>query len=138
MKTKTIVFSFVVLMGSLMMLSMTSTPQAKGKPWTIPANFVSKKNPVKSDAASIDAATVIWNKNCKSCHGVKGLGDGTKAGGLKTAVPSFATKEFQSQKDGAIFFQVTSGRDEMPAFEKKITSEDERWMLVNLMRTFGK
>lgn len=138
MKTRIVLFSFVTLLGSLFMLSMTSAPQAKGKPWTIPANYMSKKNTIKSDAASQATATTLWNKNCKSCHGVKGLGDGTKAAGLKTTVPSFATKEFQAQKDGAIFYQVTAGRDEMPAFEKKIPNADERWMLVNLMRTFGK
>lgn len=138
MKTRIVLFSFVILMGSLVMLSMTSAPQAKAKPWTIPANYMSMKNTVKNDAACKTTATALWNKHCKSCHGAKGLGDGTKSAGLKAAVPSFATKEFQAQKDGAIFYQTSIGRDEMPAFDKKIPNADERWMLVNLMRTFGK
>jgi len=138
MKTRIVVFSFVVLMGSLVMLSMTSAPQAKAKPWTIPAKDLGMKNPVKSDAASLATATALYAKFCKSCHGSKGLGDGTKAAGLKSAVPSFATKEFQAQKDGALFYQTSIGRDEMPGYDKKIPNADERWMLVNLMRTFGK
>lgn len=138
MKTRIALLSFVGLLGGILLLSMTSAPQAKGKPWTIPANYASMKNTVKYDAAAETTAKALWNKHCKSCHGAKGLGDGTKAAGLKTASGDFSSKEFQAQKDGALFFQTSVGRDEMPGFEKKIPSADERWMLVSLMRSFKK
>ena len=138
MKTKIAFMSFVVLFGSFMLLSMTSAPQAKGKPWTIPANYASMKNTVKYDAAGETKAKELWNKMCKSCHGAKGLGDGTKAAGLKTSAGDFSSKEFQAQKDGALFFQTTIGRDEMPGFEKKIPSADDRWLLVSFMRALKK
>ncbi|MEI6576449.1 MAG: cytochrome c [Bacteroidota bacterium] len=133
-----VLMSFVGLLGSLFLLSMTNAPQEKAKPWTIPANYQTMKNAVKADPASTAKAKENYAKFCKSCHGAAGLGDGTKSASLKTTVPSFATKEFQGQKDGVLFFQTTVGRDEMPSFEKKIPDANERWALVNYMRTFAK
>jgi mono/diheme cytochrome c family protein len=138
MKTRIALLSFVALLGGLILMSMTPAPQAKGKPWTIPANYQSMKNTVKFDDAAKTKAKELWNKNCKSCHGAQGKGDGTKAAGLKTSCGDFTTKDFQAQKDGALFYQTSVGRDEMPGFEKKIPDANDRWILVSYMRTMGK
>jgi len=37
-----------------------------------------------------------------------------------------------------IYYQSFVGRDEMPNFEKKITEEEDRWAIVNFIRTMGK
>ena len=129
--------SFVGLLGCLVLLSMTNAPQAK-KAWTIPANYQTMKNAATNDAAGMTKAKELWTKHCKSCHGAKGLGDGTKAAGLKSSPGDFSSKEFQAQKDGALFFETSVGRDEMPGFDKKITDANDRWLLVHLMRSFGK
>jgi mono/diheme cytochrome c family protein len=138
MKTRIAFLSFVAVLSSLVLLSMTNGPQAKGKPWTIPANYASMKNTVKYDEAGKTKAKELWNKHCKSCHGAKGLGDGTKAAGLKTSAGDFSSKEFQAQKDGALFYQTTIGRDEMPGYEKKIPDANDRWLLVHFMRSLAK
>ncbi len=105
--------------------------QKAGGAWTIPAKYKSMKSTVKAGDPTI--ATVgkdLFMKSCKSCHGAKGLGDGTKSASLKTLVPSFAEKKFKGQSDGEIYFQAFVGRDEMPNFEKKILDEADRWALV--------
>ncbi|MDO9257600.1 MAG: c-type cytochrome [Bacteroidales bacterium] len=110
--------------------------QKAGGPWTIPAKYKSMKSTVKAGDASI--ATVgkdLYMKNCKSCHGAKGLGDGTKSASLKTAIPSFATAKFKGQAVGDVYFQSYVGRDEMPNFEKKITDEADRWALVAYIKS---
>jgi hypothetical protein len=38
--------------------------------------------------------------------------------------------------DGEIFYQITQGRKPMPSFRKKLT-EDQRWQLVILVRSFA-
>jgi len=38
--------------------------------------------------------------------------------------------------DGELFWKITAGRKPMPSFETKL-SEDERWMLVDYIRTFS-
>ena len=75
------------------------------------------------------------DKELQSCHGAKGLGDGTKAAALKTSPGDFTSKDFQGLSDGVIFYRTTEGRDEMPSFKKTIAGDNERWNLVNYMRT---
>ncbi len=117
-------------------MSFTSAPQQqKGKPWEIPAKYKNMKNPHAGDKSIEALGKAGWAKHCKSCHGNKGLGDGPKAKALKTFPGDFSAKEFQARTDGEIYYMSFIGRDEMPNFEKKITTEEERWAIVNLIRT---
>jgi len=108
------------------------------KPWPVPDAAKNKKNAVASNAESIAAGKVLWNTHCKSCHGAKGLGDGTKAAQLKTEPGDFSKATFQAQTDGALFYKMSEGRDDMPSFKKKIADEDDRWSVVNFIRTLKK
>ena len=77
MKTlKLIFFSSAVLMLSAALV-------AQPKPWVVPANFKSMKNPVAKGDASNKAGMALYTKNCASCHGKAGLGDGVKSRMLK-------------------------------------------------------
>jgi len=127
----------IIVMGAFLM-SFTAPPQQKTAPWTIPAKYKSMKNPHAGDKATIAAGKMAWAKHCKSCHGAMGLGDGPKAKQLKSWVGDFSTKAFQGGTDGELYYKSFVGRDEMPNFEKKITDEEERWAIVNFMRTMGK
>ncbi len=106
--------------------------------WVVPDNYKKMKNPVAADAASIAEGKTLWATHCKSCHGSKGLGDGSKASQLKTEPGDFSKAGFQSQTDGAIFYKSSEGRDDMPNFKKKLPDADDRWNLVNFMRTLKK
>ena len=108
------------------------------KPWPVPDNYKTMKNPVAADAAAIAEGKTLYGVHCKSCHGAKGLGDGTKAATLKTEAGDFSKPDFQSQTDGALFYKTSEGRDDMPNFKKKIPDADERWSIVNYLRTFKK
>ncbi len=109
------------------------------KPWTIPDKYKAMKSTNKAgDAAAVASGKELWAKHCKACHGSKGLGDGPKAASLKTNPGDFSSAAFQGQTDGAIYYESFVGRDEMPNFEKKITTEKERWDLVSFMRTLKK
>lgn len=113
--------------------------QAKAKPWDVPANVKAVKSPVNlKDAAVINNGKDLWAKNCKACHGAKGLGDGPKAASLKTNPGDFTSAAFQNMTDGEIHYKTMKGRDEMPAYEKKITEPSDQWALVAFMRTLKK
>lgn len=109
--------------------------QQEQKPWPVPAAAKAKKNPIPSSPESIKSGKALWNTHCKSCHGAKGLGDGTKAAQLKTEPGDFSKPSFQAQTDGEMFYRMSEGRDDMPASKKKIPDEQDRWDLVNFMRT---
>ena len=128
----------LVLLIAVVGLGFTFNGNGLQKPWVVPDVAKNKKNPVSSDAQTIATGKALWNIHCKSCHGTKGLGDGTKASQLKTEPGDFSKAAFQSQTDGALFYKTSEGRDDMPAFKKKISDEDDRWALVNYMRTMKK
>ncbi|WP_281239552.1 c-type cytochrome [Flavobacterium praedii] len=122
---------------TVLMFTQTSNAQAKpkGKEWKVPAADASKKSTVKAgDATAISDGKAIWGKDCKSCHGVKGLGDGTKADKIDISCGNFSSKEFQSLSDGELFYKTKIGRKPMPSFKEKL-SDSEIWAVVAYMRT---
>jgi mono/diheme cytochrome c family protein len=137
---KNLFTTFIILIAGFFALSMItgfSTFQEK-KPWPVPDAAKNKKNPIAADAESIAAGKSLWATHCKSCHGAKGLGDGTKAATLKTEPGDFALATTQSQSDGSLFYKTSEGRDDMPSFKKKIPDPDDIWNIVNFIRTLKK
>lgn len=122
----------VVLM--LAASSANAQEKPKGKPWAAPAAAVKEKNPVKADAASIGEGKELYAQHCKSCHGAKGKGDGTKAEKIDISCGDFASPETVKQSDGELYYKTTEGRKPMPSFKEKL-SDNERWAVVNFMRT---
>ena len=128
---KTIKIFTIVGILSLMFFSFTSIVQDK---WVVPDKYVKMKNPVPADQdASIGKS--LYDKHCKSCHGKEGYGDGPKAADLKGDLGDFSSAEFQKQTDGELFYKTTFGRDDMPEFAKKMADDEDRWLVVNYMRT---
>jgi len=109
----------------------------KAKPWVVPEKSKTMKNPVKSDAASLENGKALYTKHCKSCHGTKGLGDGPKSKELETPCGDFTSKDFLSQTDGDIFFKTKEGRDDMPSFKSKIPGDNDIWAVVNYVRSLS-
>jgi mono/diheme cytochrome c family protein len=131
MKTLKLVFM------SAAVLMLSSTLVAQPKPWDVPANFKTMKNPIAKSEASNKAGLALYTKNCASCHGKTGLGDGVKARSLKTFPGDFSKAEYQGQSDGDHFYKTKVGKGDMPKYEGKM-SDDEIWNVVNFMRTFKK
>ena len=123
------------LIAVVFMFGNAVQAQAKAKPWPVPDKDKAMKAPAKADPV---VGKELWAKHCKSCHGSKGLGDGPKAASLKTNPGDFSSAAFQGSTDGEIFYRTDKGRDEMPAYEKKIPEVNDRWALVAFMRTLKK
>jgi len=121
------------LVGIFAFISYSFTTVIQDK-WVVPAKYVSMKNPVPADQdASIGKS--LYDKHCKSCHGKEGYGDGTKAEGLKGDLGDFSSAEFQKQTDGELFYKTSFGRDDMSEYTKKLPDDEDRWLIVNYMRT---
>lgn len=103
--------------------------------WEVPVKYQKLENPVADDDESMEIGAELYSKHCKSCHGKTGLGDGPKSAELDTDCGDFTTAEFQNQSDGSLFYKTTFGREDMPSFEKKISDDEERWMIVYFMRS---
>jgi mono/diheme cytochrome c family protein len=132
MKKQTII---LLLASSVAMYSFTLVYQSKE--WVVPEAAKKAKNPTdKADKENLSIGKSLYSKHCQSCHGKEGYGDGPKAKELKgkDLMGDFSSPEFQSQTDGALFYKISTGRDDMTAFDKKIPDAEDRWLIVNYIR----
>lgn len=135
MKAKLMLATSVLAVG---IMSVAFTIDQQPKPWPVPEKSAKMANPVKSDKTTIAAGKGLWSLHCASCHGKAGLGDGNKAAQLKTQPQDMSKADVQSQSDGALFYKISEGRDDMPSFKKKIPDAEDIWSLVNYVRTLKK
>lgn len=110
---------------SIALVMMIASFQQEPKPWDVPEKYQKMKNPVKSDSVSVKVGKEMYNRYCKSCHGIKGKGDGPKALKLNQSVGDFTSESFKKETDGAIFYKMTVGHLDMPSFKKKVPSNDD-------------
>lgn len=67
----------------------------------------------------------LFEKDCQSCHGSNGAGGPVKLeDGTKLKVPSLREGHATRHPDSDFVKQITKGGDGMPAFEKKLTTEE--------------
>ncbi|MEO5603162.1 MAG: cytochrome c [Cyclobacteriaceae bacterium] len=126
----------LLLLSLAALIFVAFTVIQEQKPWPVPEKYVKTENPVKADAESIKLGKGLYSKHCQSCHGKKGMGDGSKAAELDTPSGDFTTPEFKKQVDGELFYKTKEGREDMPSFKKKIPDEEDHWAIINYVRTF--
>jgi mono/diheme cytochrome c family protein len=135
-KSKTLQKLLLALVIILIFLSIGLAAFHK-TPWKVPLEDKLRKNPLAASDADLIAAKPVYNEYCANCHGDSGKGDGSDAM-MYDPSPSDLTdaKHMNSLTDGDIYYQITEGRKPMPSFRKKLT-EDQRWQLVILVRSFA-
>lgn len=119
------------------LLAINSSGENGGGKWTVPEFAKKLKNPVKADIKSITAGKEIYNVQCATCHGESGIGNGQSGRFLEVKPADLTAPEIQNQTDGEIFWKISGGRAPMPAFKDILTSE-QRWQVLNYMRTLKK
>jgi mono/diheme cytochrome c family protein len=107
------------------------------KPWVVPREYKSLKNPLPASQSNLHSGRDIYFEDCVGCHGERGQGDGPQARS-HYPLPADLTdpKLLRNVTDGEIFYQISQGRRPMPSFKNRLT-EDQRWQLVLLMRSFS-
>ena len=118
---------------SLALLSFSSILQDE---WVVPDKYQNMANPTDPEE-DLNIGKSLYSKHCQSCHGKEGYGDGKKANEVEGDLGDFSSEEFQTQSDGALFYKTTFGRDDMPEYTKKMPNDEDRWLIVNDMRTLA-
>ena len=130
-------WSLVFINGMALLFLISHESSAQSKPWVAPATSDNVKNPLASNPQNLAEAKTLYAGNCGPCHGDKGKGDGPASAGLNPKPADHTSDAVQKQTDGAIFWKLSEGRAPMPAY-KSIFSEQQRWELVNYIRTLAK
>ena len=127
---------FAVLLGLICVLIVYTAFQSN-KPWVVPEEVKRLKNPLTPSESTLKSARGIYMDECAQCHGERGKGDGPEAA-MHDPAPSDITdsKHMNTISDGEIFYQISEGRKPMPSFKKRL-SQDQRWGLVLLVRSFA-
>jgi mono/diheme cytochrome c family protein len=126
---------FIALLGMIVIAIMLAVMR-RGE-WNIPEEAKQRQNPLQSSAQVLEAARPLYTENCERCHGLTGKGNGPESA-RQYPSPSDLTdaRRMNALTDGAIFYQISEGRRPMPSFKRRMT-EDQRWQLVLLTRSFA-
>ena len=136
MKTKIQTLLAVASITALAAIALAQDKPATEE-WVAPARAAKKKNPVEANDASIARGKELYAAECLSCHGTTGKGDGPGIKDLEKKPEDLSLPKTQDQSDGALFWKISEGRKPMPAMTEK-WNENQRWDVVNYIRTFKK
>jgi mono/diheme cytochrome c family protein len=125
----------VVAVGVIAAAAPVGRSEQGPSSWQVPAGEAGKRNPISPDDKSVARGKEIYSKNCLDCHGQAGKGDGRKSADLKPKPRDLSSPDVAGESDGALYWKITEGRRPMPTF-RKLLSDEERWHVVNYIRTF--
>ena len=109
----------------------------QNREWKVPEEAKRRQNPIQTSPAGLAAARAIYLDKCVQCHGETGKGDGPDAAMYYPSPASLTdAKRMSAATDGELFYEISVGRKPMPAFKKRLT-EEQRWQLVLLVRSFA-
>lgn len=98
-------------------------------------------NPVASSNSALAVGKRVYDVNCSMCHGQSLHGDGPVAPFFKAPGPNvvpvpppdLTSARVVSLSDGELYWKITYGQGNMPAFHDLLTDQDV-WSLVAYMR----
>ena len=110
--------------------------------WELPEDADKTKNPVAATPESIEQGKTLYLErtkgNCIFCHGETGVGDGPNPQPRRKPADLTNKERMATRTDGELFWKISKGiRGIMPAGERRM-SEEERWHVVNYVRTLAK
>jgi mono/diheme cytochrome c family protein len=91
------------------------------------------KNPVVTDAKSVEKGGNLFAIYCTPCHGKAGKGDGYVGAKLALRPYDLSAEQTRDRSDGYIFGMMTFGGAVMPIYANDL-SPMERWNVVNYVR----
>ncbi|HEX5883067.1 MAG TPA: cytochrome c [Pyrinomonadaceae bacterium] len=121
----------------------TSQQDFSQNTWELPADADKTKNPTMPTTESIAKGKELYLErtkgNCVFCHGETGSGNEANLARLRRKPADLSNKErMTAMTDGELFWKISKGINGiMPAGEKRMT-EEERWHVVNYIRTLAK
>jgi copper transport protein len=131
---RTLAVASVVVIGLGVFLALRAQPAG-----TLASQDVrAMRNPYAPTQESLAIGQRIYGESCATCHGVSGRGDGPAAAVLNPRPADLRVHMAAGHTDGELFTWLSEGVEgtAMPAFKDQL-SEEERWHIINYIRTFA-
>ncbi|MEP7258735.1 MAG: c-type cytochrome [Flavitalea sp.] len=123
--------------GGLLTLFMScNSHDESDNSWKAPESADRLKSPDQHLSLMAQKGKETYDVYCWSCHGSTGFGDGAAGKSLGQRPANFHDKKIRRQSDGALFWKISHGRENMPSFEK-VLLEEQRWQLVAYIRSMS-
>lgn len=133
-RLRSVVLALGVVTSAPLVAVLPAFGEGGARPWKAPARAAGFRNPVSADARSLEAGKSIYARECATCHGDTGKGNGPDAADLSRQPPDFHAPAVAGQSDGELFWKLTEGRKPMPRYGRTL-SDDDRWNVVNYIRS---
>lgn len=128
---------FVLILGIVAVAIVYSAANKAPWSWLVPEEAKQLINPLQATPPALKSARAVYSDKCAQCHGDSGKGDGRDATRYDPAPTDFTdAKRMSAATDGELFYKISEGKKPMPVFKNKLT-EDQRWELVLLIRSFA-
>lgn len=105
--------------------------------WIAPPTASNIVNPLLSNEDATKEGKKLYKQLCSICHGDRGKGDGIAGASLNPRPANFSSISIQNQSDGALYWKINEGRAPMASY-KDLLNENQKWQLINFIRTFKK
>jgi respiratory nitrate reductase gamma subunit len=106
---------------------LARSPARMGEPIVVPP---------RPAGASVEEGRTLWQRNCVTCHGERGAGDGPAAKGLRVPAANLAAGALKAgATDADLYWRITAGiiPAGMAPFGAAM-SEQQRWSLIAFLR----
>lgn len=124
----------LIVAAAIIYSALNNSPRS----WPVPEEARQLRNPLQPTSAALQSAREIYSDKCAHCHGDTGKGDGRDANRYDPAPTDLTdAQRMSAATDGELFYKISEGRKPMPVFKNKLT-QDQRWQLVLLLRSFAK
>lgn len=98
-------------------------------------------NPVKATPEALERGKALYEVNCGLCHGNDGGGDGKVGQVCMPLPPAIGTKAKYSnhtKPDGYFYYNIYSGKNQMPSFGYKLSPEEIASIVLHLRQMQNK
>jgi len=104
----------------------------------IDPKYSPKVNTLKQSSDNIAEGKELYERNCKICHGLKGLGDGPSSKSFDPPAANIAvTSKMPIASDPYLYWTIAEGgvmlETAMPPY-KELLKEDEIWKIILYLR----
>lgn len=124
-----------ILTGSIEPVQ-AQAPNAAPNPAATRAQGGGAQNAATASEASISEGKSLYQRECVSCHGPAGKGDGPDVNTLKVKPTDLSSQEMWLKSDAALSSRISEGKTPMPSFRSKF-SKRELEALVSYIRTLA-
>ena len=98
------------------------------------------KNPFNGQMSAevIELGRTKFETYCAVCHGYEGKGDGPVSVKMAVKPPTLLSEKVVGYNDGRLFHIITDGQGVMSSYAYQMTDPNDRWAIVNYVRSLQK